>query len=55
MGGGEVKTSKAREGADLEYEVTFDVFPDIEFAGLEELAYEQPEVEISETGHRPHH
>ena len=48
VGGGEVKTSKAREGADLEYEVTFDVFPDIEFAGLEELRYEQPEVEIGE-------
>ena len=48
VGGGEVKTSKAREGADLEYEVTFDVFPDIEFAGLEELSYEQPEVNIGE-------
>lgn len=48
VGGGEVKTSKAREGADLEYEATFDVLPDIEFNGLDELVYEQPQVEISE-------
>ena len=48
VGGGEVKTSKAREGSDLEYEATFDVLPEIEFAGLDELAYEQPEVEIGE-------
>ena len=46
VGGGEVKTSKAREGADLEYEATFDVLPDIEFKGLDALAYEQPRVEI---------
>ena len=46
VGGGEVKTSKAREGADLEYEATFDVLPDIEFKGLDALAYEQPQVEI---------
>ena len=48
VGSGKVKTSKAREGSDLEYEATFDVFPDIEFSGLDELAYEQPEVEIGE-------
>ena len=48
VGGGEVKTSKAREGADLEYEATFDVLPDIEFNRLDELAYEEPQVEISE-------
>ncbi len=48
VGGGEVKTSKAREGTALEYEATFDVLPDIEFNGLDELAYEQPQVEIGE-------
>lgn len=48
VGGGEVKTSTAREGVDLEYEATFDVLPDIEFNRLDELAYEQPQVEISE-------
>ena len=48
VGGGEVKTSKASEGADLEYEATFDVLPDIEFNRLDELAYEEPQVEISE-------
>lgn len=48
VGGGEVKTSKAREGVDLEYEASFDVFPDIDFKGLNELAYEQPEIEIHE-------
>ena len=48
VGGGEVKTSKAREGADLEYQATFDVLPDIEWKGLDELTYEQPEVEIGE-------
>ena len=48
VGGGEVKTSKAREGADLEFEATFDVLPDIEFNRLDELVYEQPEVEIRE-------
>ena len=48
VGGGEVKTSKAREGVDLEYEASFDVFPDIDFKGLDELAYEQPEIEIHE-------
>ena len=48
VGGGEVKTSKAREGADLEYQATFDILPDIEWNGLDELTYEQPEVEIQE-------
>ena len=48
VGGGEVKASKAREGADLEYQATFDVLPDIRFNGLDALAYEQPQVEISE-------
>ena len=48
VGGGEVKTTKAREGIDLEYEASFDVFPDIDFNGLDELAYEQPEIEIRE-------
>ena len=47
VGGGEVKTRQAREGNDLKYDATFDVLPDIEWSGLEELAYEQPEVEIS--------
>ncbi len=48
VGSGEVKTTQAREGTDLKYEATFDVMPDIEWSGLEELTYEQPEVEISE-------
>lgn len=47
VGGGQVKTKKAREGADLEYEATFDILPDIEWQGLEELSYEEPQVEIS--------
>ena len=46
VGSGEVKTKKAREGSDLEYEATFDIFPDIEWNGLDQLTYEQPEVEI---------
>lgn len=45
-GSGEVKTSKAREGSDLEYQATFDVLPDIAFSGLDQLAYQQPEVEV---------
>ena len=48
VGGGEVKTKKAREGSDLEFEAAFDVFPDIEWNGLDQLTYEQPEVEIQE-------
>ena len=48
VGGGEIKTSKAREGSDLEFEAAFDVFPDIEWNGLDQLTYEQPEVEIQE-------
>ena len=47
VGSGQVEAKKAREGADLEYEATFDVYPDIEWQGLEELAYEEPEVAIS--------
>ena len=46
VGGGEVKTKKAREGSDLEFEAAFDIFPDIEWNGLDQLTYEQPEVEI---------
>ena len=48
VGGGEVKTKKAREGSDLEFEAAFDIFPDIEWNGLDQLTYEQPEVEIQE-------
>ena len=48
VGGGEVNTKKAREGSDLEFEATFDVLPDIEWNGLDQLTYEQPEVEIQE-------
>ena len=47
VGSGQVEAQKAREGADLEYQATFDVFPDIEWQGLEDLAYEEPDVEIS--------
>ncbi len=46
VGSGEVKASAASEGSDLEYQATFDVFPDIEWNGLEALAYEEPAVEI---------
>ncbi len=46
IGGGEVKAKKAREGSDLEFEATFDILPDIEWNGLDQLTYEQPEVEI---------
>ena len=48
VGAGEVKTKKAREGSDLEFEAAFDIFPDIEWNGLDQLTYEQPEVEIQE-------
>ena len=54
VGGGEVKTSKAREGADLEYEATFDVLPDIEFNRLDELAYEEPPGGNQRAGRGPH-
>ncbi len=47
VGGGQVQTRKAREGADLEFEATFDILPEIEWQGLEELTYEEPKVEIS--------
>ncbi len=46
VGSGEVKARKITEGLDLEYEATFDVFPDIELSSLEELSYEEPVVEI---------
>ena len=46
VGSGEVKARKVNEGSDLEYQATFDVLPDIEWNGLEELTYEEPEVEI---------
>lgn len=46
VGSGEVKAKQVREGSDLEYQATFDVFPDIEWKGLDQLAYNEPEVEI---------
>ena len=46
VGSGEVKAKQVREGSDLEYHATFDVFPDIEWKGLDELTYDEPEVEI---------
>ena len=46
VGSGEVKARKAKEGSDLSYQASFDVFPEIEWQGLDELTYEEPEVEI---------
>ena len=46
VGSGEVKARQVSEGSDLEYQATFDVFPDIEWKGLDELSYKEPEVEI---------
>ena len=46
VGSGEVKARQVSEGSDLEYQATFDVFPDIEWEGLDELAYKEPAVEI---------
>ena len=46
VGSGEVKAKQVREGSDLEYHAAFDVFPDIEWKGLDELTYNEPEVEI---------